>query len=248
MGLALYQKSNLVCDAMLAALNIKIPKNQTAVMQLLQLYMQSGHYFWISGVVARTKLHRLVAKLNAFRIARDAPGRAYDKTKGLASTHLVVFEQSDDELLWLLVGTTGKDGLIDPEQIDIGTIYDARLAGQHLRFKHYELLHTEKPIKQVRDTTWTWRLAPQRYKEHEAFIVQLVRQRDRDGLNTELAALAAMPQFSGVRGQVLKLFAETKKLGLKFKQGEVAVPTLPYMTRLPIYAEPATMLKSLMDT
>ncbi|AZN36620.1 hypothetical protein [Iodobacter ciconiae] len=232
---------------MLAARNIKIPKNQTAAMQLLQLYMQSGHYYWISGVVARTKLHRLVAKLNAFRITRDAPGRAYDKAKGLASTHLVVFEQGDDELLWFLVGTAGKGGLIDPEQADIGTIYDSRLAGQHLRFKHYELLHAEKRIKQVRDTTWTWRIAPQRVKEHEAFIVQLIRQRDMDGLNTELTALAAMPQFSGVRGQVLKLFAETKKLGLKFKQGEVAVPTLPYMTRMSIYTEPAKTLSALCE-
>lgn len=233
---------------MLAAFNIKIPKNLTAAMQLLQLYMQSGHYYWISGVVARPKLHRLVVKLNAFRIARDAPGRAYDKAKGLASTHLVVCELSHGELLWVLVGTAGKGGLIDPEQIDIGTIYDSRLAGQHLRFKHYELLHTEKRIKQVRDTTWTWRIAPQRYKEHEAFIVQLIRQRDRDGLNTELVALAAMPQFSGVRGQVLKLFAETKKLGLKFRLGELAVPTLPYMTRMSIYTEPARTLDALCET
>jgi hypothetical protein len=247
LGLALYKESNSVCSAMLAAFKIKIPKNQTAAMQLLQLYAQSGHVYWMAGVIERKKLVRFLAKLAVLRIDRDAPGRAYDKSKGLASTHLVVLAADNGMLKWVLVGTPGKDGLLDSTLPNFGPVYDTRCKGQHLRLAHYELLHAEKRIKQVRYTTWTWRIAPQRFKEHEAFIVQLVRRRDIDGLYVELAALAAMPQFSGIRGQVLKLFAETKKLSLKFKLGELAMPTLPYMTRVSIYAEPPKTLDILCD-
>lgn len=32
---------------------IKVPRNQTAAMQLIQLYAQSGHVFWTAGIVQR---------------------------------------------------------------------------------------------------------------------------------------------------------------------------------------------------
>lgn len=251
-------------------LAIKVPRNQTAAMQLLQLYAQSGHHYWTSGVVLRTKLERFIEKLDSFRIGRDVPGRAYDKTRGLASTHLVLIESPGESLSWLLVSTRGKGGLSDPAAPDLGTVRDTRLAGQHLALKHYELLHIEKKMKRtrvvkfdqdrdgrrqevkeertetVKTTTWTWRMLLARVREHEALIVALAKQRDDAGLAAELTALAMMPLFSGVRGQVLKLYSEAKKLAGKFKLDPLTVPQLPYMVKLPVYDTPSTTLADLL--
>lgn len=243
---------------------VKVPKNQTAAMQLLQLYAQSGHVFWTSGVVSRSKLERFLEKLEAFRIDRDSPGRAYDKSRKLASVHLVILDSPDDLLPWVLVSTQGRRGLADPAAPAVGTVRDTRLAGQHLTWKHYELLHAEKRLVRIRDiktkkgevlkdrqetirqTTWTWRMTPARMREHEAFIVALAKQRDSVGLAAELAALVMMPLFSGVRGQVLKLYSEAKKLAGKFNLNpSPSMPVLPYMVRLPAYSEPPATLLTL---
>lgn len=245
---------------------IKVPRNQTAAMQLLQLYVQTGHFYWTTGVVLRSKLRRFIEKLASFRIERDAPGRAYDKTKNIASTHLVLLDSPDDALIWILVSTLGRYGLADDESPRLGAVKDTRLASQHLTLKHYELLHLEKRIVRIRDiqtkqgkmlkdrqetirqTTWTWRMTGARMREHEAFIVALAKQRDSNALTTELGALAMMPMFSGVRGQVLKLHAEAKKLTVKFKIESIDYPILPVMMKLPIYGTPSKSLSNIMTT
>lgn len=245
---------------------VKVPRNQTAAMQLLQLYVQTGHFYWTTGVVLRSKLRRFIEKLASFRIERDAPGRAYDKTKNIASTHLVLLDSPDDALVWILVSSLGRYGLADDESPKLETVKDTRLAGQHLTFKHYELLHLEKHIMRIRDiktkqgkmlkdrqetirqTTWTWRMTGARMREHEAFIVALAKQRDSDSLAAELGALAMMPMFSGVRGQVLKLYAEAKKLTVKFKLDPISLPMLPVMVKLPIYDTPSKSLLNIATT
>jgi hypothetical protein len=240
--------------------SIKVPRNQTGAMQLLQLYVQSGHYYWTNGVVLRSKLPRFCEKLSALRIGRDAPGRAYDKSRGLASTHLVLLDSHDDILPWVLVSTAGRGGLADAGIHSVGAVRDARLAQQQLPWKHYELAHLEKLVTRTRDIrtkggkllknrtetirqkTWTWRLTADKRKGHEAMIAALAKHRDSAGLVTELNALAMMPQFSGVRHQVLKLYGEARKLAGKVGVMLPVTPELPYMVRLPIYSEPASTL------
>jgi hypothetical protein len=225
---------------------VKVPRNQTAAMQLLQLYAQSGHVLWTAGRVERGKLERLLAKLAPFRIDRNAPGRAYDRARGLASCHLVITDSEDEVLDWVLVSTQGRQGLADPTAPDIGTIYDTTAQGQHLRWGLYELLRTEKRIGKVRDTTWTWRITRSHYKAHEALIVERAKRHDVAGLREEVAALAMMPMFSGVRGQVLKLYAEARKVAGKFGGVELTLPRLPYMTRQAVYSMPPATLTSLL--
>lgn len=238
---------------------IRTPRSQTAAMQLLQLYVQSGHHHWTGGTVERSKLARLASKLDAaFRISRDAPGRAYDKRAGKASVHLVVLDSPDDVLPWVLVSTAGRGGLADPTAPNVGQVHDTRARGQHLRWHHYELLHAEKRIKRavtvagssqpaqpVRATTWTWRIDPQRVREHEALIVARAKHRDLAALQSEALALAQMPLFSGVRAQVLGLYSELRKVAAKFGAECPELPRLPYMVRLPIYADPAATLYTL---
>jgi len=249
---------------------LKVPRNQTAAMQLIQLYAQSGHVYWTSGIVQRGKLKRFLEKLASYRLDRDKPGRVYDKSRGIASVHLVILDSPDNLLHWVLVSTKGKHGLIDPDAPQVGVVQDTRLAGQHLRWLHYELLHAPKVIKRtrvikfkqdrdgrlqdveeartetVRQTTWSWRMTPARAREHEALIVARAKQRDRPGLSAELQALAMMPLFSGVRGQVLKLYSEAKKLAGKFKLDPLDPPQLPYMVKLPVYDTPPQTLAGLL--
>lgn len=266
----LYGASQLASTLMLDVLaSIKVPRSQTAVMQLLQLYVQTGHFYWTSGTVERAKLARLAAKLEeSFRISRDAPGRAYDRRGKRASVHLVVLDADSGVLPWVLVSTAGRGGLADPDTPQVGPVYDTRVRGQYLRWSHYELLHAPKAIKRkklakfkradhgrerevseerietVHVTTWTWRIDPQRVREHEALLASLAKHRDAGGLQAAVAALAQMPLFGGVRGQVLKLHAEARKLGAK--AGLVLdLPRLPFMRRLPIYADPPATLYSL---
>jgi hypothetical protein len=245
---------------------IKVPRNQTAAMQLLQIYAQAGHYYWTAGVVQRQKLASFIEKLAAFRIHRDKPGRVYDRSKGLASTHLVMLDSADDFLPWVMVSTKGKGGLADSHSLVVGVVHDTRLAGQHLTWNQYELLHAEKKLtrlvdvktkagkvlkdrkKTVRLTTWSWRMHPKRFLEHEALIVARAKQRDVAGIEEEMNALAQMPLFSGVRGQVLKLFAEAKKLCGKFSIMPPPTPTLPYMTRFSLYSTPPITLLTLLTT
>lgn len=243
--------------------SIKVPKSLTSALQLIQLYTQSGHFFWTSGVVERSKLAKLVQKFAVFRIDRDAPGRIYDKSKKLASVHFVVLDSPTDLLKWVLVSTVGKGGMNDPEALNVGVVKDTRLTNQHLQFGNYELLHIEKNVTvtrnvktkageilkdrraTIRSTTWTWRITRERFLAHQALIVSCAKHKNTRELEIEIAALSMMPMFSGVRSQVLKLHEEARKVCVKFVCTLPVLPRLPILTKQPIYSDPATNLLDL---
>lgn len=212
-------------------------------MLLMQQLVAAGHVFHVSGEIPRQKLKRYLAKLSQFGIYRDAPGRAYDRRKGIASVHLVVVELDPETAFWCLLSTAGKLGLNDPAAPKVGEVFDTRKQGQHLRFRGYELLHQEKRIEKVAGSTWTWRLPPKRFAELEAVVVQCARERSKDALARLVEQQSSMPLFSGIRGQVLKLNALAAKLSMKFKHGELPLPQLPYMTKLLIYDDPPRLLE-----
>lgn len=207
-------------------------------MQLLQLFAASGHVYWIAGVTTREKLARFVPKIiTSLPVLRDAPGRAYDRKHHRASVHLVVIPLEADTAYWALVSTHGKGGLADSHAPSIGTVRDMRLKGQHLTFLHYELLYQEKRLPGVAGSTWTWRITPARYRELEAQIVQVVRERGSGAVTGLIAINSAMPLFSGVRGQVMKLNAEARKLARKRSNLVIPPTQLPYLRRQRIYNE-----------
>ncbi|WP_139167174.1 hypothetical protein [Chromobacterium sphagni] len=226
---------------------IKLPRSKTAAMLLMQQLATSGHYYYLSGQMPATNLRRFLPKLEQFGIYRDAPGRAYDRRKRRASVHLVVVEFDNREVFWCLLSTAGKGGLADPDAPNLGAVKDSRLRGQHLRFLAYELLEYEKRMPKVKTTTWTWRIEPARYAELEAAVVQTVRERDRPAIIAMIERHSAMPLFSGVRGQVLKLNHLAGKLARKFGRGEIELPKLPYMVKLPLYNSPPHTLAGFLD-
>lgn len=211
-------------------------------MLLIQQLVAAGHIYHLSGEIPRHKLRGFMRKLELFNIARDAPGRHYDRKKGRASVHLVVVELDVQTAFWCLLSTGGKKGLADPESADLGRVLNCRLKGQHLRFLGYELLHQEKKIEKVAGSTWTWRLTASRYKELEAAVVAIARERKAGNLAELVERQSSMPLFSGVRGQVLKLNALAKKLSMKFKRGELSLPSLPYMVKQSVYDSPPLYL------
>lgn len=227
--------------------DLKIPRNQTALMQLAQTYAQSAHYFWATGSVEREKLERFALKLDAlYHISRDAPARAYAKRKREASVHLLILPE-EHSVPWLLLSTPGKDGL-ETVPLD-GRVRDTRLRGQHTSWRHYELLFAPKTFndeagKKTTQSTWTWRIRPDRYREYEAYLVHLARQNDQKGMQAAIDALAEMPLFAGVRAQVIRLYREAGRVWGKFnreKEAAIALPELPYMTRIVCYEEQATL-------
>ncbi|MCG9031182.1 hypothetical protein [Laribacter hongkongensis] len=225
---------------------IKLPRSKTAAMLLMQQLAASGHYYYLSGQIPKTKLGRFLPKLEQFGIYRDAPGRAYDRRRRWTSVHLIVVELDDTQVFWYLLSTAGKGGLADPAVPSLGTVKDTRLRGQHLRFLAYELLEHEKRMPKVKTTTWTWRIEPTRYAELQAAAVQTVRERDRPAIIAMIERNSAMTLFSGVRGQVFKLNHLAGKLANKFGRGEIELPALPYIVKQPIYNAPPRTLEELL--
>ena len=222
---------------------IRVPRNMTALMQLLQQYAQAGHWLWQTDSVSANKLDKLIPKLDKqYNICRDVPARAYAKLKGQASVHLVAFPVDNTVRYWL-VSTKGRHGLEQHTFPGAGPVRDLTLRGHAISYKNYELLRLPKKSlhegEQVSDVTWTWRVNPLRVREHQAFIVQRARQHDLNGLLAEIAALEMMPMFSATRRQVQNLRYEAQKIWGKFnktRSNELELfRTLPIMQKLKIY-------------
>lgn len=217
------------------------PVNQTAFMQHLQRLVASGHYYWCTDVIPAARLMPFAEKWSDFALTADIPARAYRKKCGKASVHLClapVTEEEESAIPWWMLSTAGKLGLASVGKAP-GVVRDCRLTEGRLKFGHYELvrLSKKKGMEQGGSATWTWRLAPQRYKEWEALLVERIRARDLAGLNKAEQCLLAMPMFSGVREQVKRLFAERDKLAGKLKFELPHSPPLPVMRMVKLWDE-----------
>jgi len=224
---------------------LQLPRSRTAGMQLLQHFATCGHVYWVAGTISRQKLASFAPKIAAnFPILRDAPGRAYDRKRRHASVHFVVIPLDGETAYWALVSTGGKRGLADPQAPDIGLVRDMRLKGQFLDFLHYELLYQEKRLPKVTGSTWTWRISPKRYLELEAQMVQVVRERSFAVVSDLVAINNSMPMFSGIRGQLLKLNAQARKIVRKRDHIGIETPRLPYLRRQRIYDDTSLTLEA----
>jgi hypothetical protein len=67
---------------------IRVPRNQTALMQLLQRQVSSGHYYWCADTIPNHKLAGFIDKWSGYALRSDSPARAYRKQTKRASVHL----------------------------------------------------------------------------------------------------------------------------------------------------------------
>jgi hypothetical protein len=244
---------------------IRVPRNQTALMQLLQRQVSSGHYYWCADTIPKHKLTGFIDKWSGYALRSDAPARAYRKQTKRASVHLCLnpagFGQlknadidgqinskevevtrfpTESPVGWWLLSTAGKAGLIDGLPTP-SKVFDCRTDAGRLRFKDYELVLQTKVVKSGGKSkqliTWTWRLTSQRYKAWEALLIERAKVRDLAGVVKAIDCLRAMPMFAGIRMQVIKLIAEANRMLIKMKLEPIEVPTLPVMRMIELWAD-----------
>ena len=225
---------------------IRIPRHLTALMQHMQRLVTAGHHFWTTDRIPVGKLPGFINKWQpGFRLRADAPARAYRRRTGKASVHLCIHPDAlaaDKPVAewWML--STAREG---------GVAGDYSAAGQGARLSHAgwtpalpgtELLEQPKTFRDKRGkvktvTTWTWRLAPSRYREWEALLVERAKAHDRAGIEQLFDCLRAMPMFAGVRSQVIRLAQETNKMLGKVGGAPFELPTLPVIRMLKLWSE-----------
>lgn len=213
-----------------AVLQIKVPRNKTALMQHLQLLVMNRHCWWCGGAISREKLRGFVTKMaTQYPITRSTRGRVYDRTRGRASVHLIVFPVGENRALWWLLSSAGKGGLNDASAPDSHVAKHALTAAGHIIFADYILLYAhKKDARKVKDaktgkeklvfkdmSTWTWKLTDAAFNEVKASIERAVGNldfgheggegRSPSGVLGILAFQRARPLFSGVRTQVIAL-------------------------------------------
>ncbi|HZW12229.1 MAG TPA: hypothetical protein VFF81_03430 [Noviherbaspirillum sp.] len=213
-----------------AALRIKIPRNQTALMQHLQLLVVRRHHWWCGGVISRHKLAAFITKMAVrYPITRNERGRCYDRKRGRAVVHFVAFPLAGNQLAWWLLSDGGKGGLNDPLSPDAHVANNAMTATGHISFKDYVLLYAhKKDARKVPDaktgmeklvlkdcSTWTWKLTDTAFNEVKASIERAAKHlqygdeggdsRTPWGVLGILACQRSRPLFSGVRTQVIAL-------------------------------------------
>ena len=176
----------------------------------------------------------------------DAPARSYRKKKEQANHSLVITpdwrEAADvDPVRWFITGTVGIGSIVTMAHPP-APVFDARRVAGRINFGDYELALLPKAwmdadgVKQ-KDTTWTWRLCSARFREWEAHVIERAKQRDRTGLETAFAGLAAMPQFAGVRSQVFRLHKEANKMLSKGNREPLPPLNLPKMRMIKLYSD-----------
>ena len=221
-------------------LDLPVPTGKTTLMQHLQTLVLHGNTHWIGGVIEASKLPRLLEKLSGrYPLTRTERGRTYDRSRGLASVHLVAFP-SRGGVAWWLLSSDGKGGLADAASADAHVARNARAAAVHIEFEDYVLLYAHKKDARklvdartgkertvVKDTsTWTWKLTPSAYAEALASIeseATAIRYGNDAagqmfGVKGALAYQRRRPLFSGVRAQVLQMHREAESLWARFRQ------------------------------
>ncbi|HEX7935790.1 MAG TPA: hypothetical protein VF573_22360 [Paraburkholderia sp.] len=235
---------------------VRIPRNNTAAMQLMMLYAQSGHIAWTGDNVLPEHLLRLARKLDThFHVTRLAHQRVYYKGRGEASVHLIALP-GDGQIRWILMSTRGRHGLLNCAAALPGPVRDVRTRGENLTWGKYELFRMQKRFHQGAagtgtDETWSWRLAPAEFRAYEATLIERAKAHDRPALAAQLECWRAMPMFAGVRAQVARLTWEAAKTWNKFNPSMPplpSIPSLPIMTRMPVYASPPQTLLHLIST
>ena len=220
---------------------IKAPRNATALMQHIQRLVTTGHHYWSGDRIAMRHIPKLIDKYPDFALRADAPARAYRKRTGRASVHLVLHPMvstKDLDIPWWMLSTGGKLGLASSGNLP-GMVHDARTLEGRLSSDDYELFQLEKSYipDKPKTTTWTWRMTPARFREWQALLIERVKARDNKSVAAIFELLREMPQFAGVRSQVLRLHFDASRMLVKLGMPGLAPLELPVMRMQKLWQE-----------
>lgn len=166
---------------------IPVPRNFTALLQHLQrLIAHEGHRIWCGGVVPACKLENFIGKMaDRYPILRTTRQRTYDRSRGRAIVHLVVYPVVQigcgqwrpwkpparrdldgaptglascrpEHLAWWLLSDGGEGGLGDARSPDAHVAHDAMTAGHHLCAGEYFLVFATKREPRQIDGRRVW--------------------------------------------------------------------------------------------
>jgi hypothetical protein len=178
-----------------SALELPVPRNSTATLQLLQrLVGRESYRHWCGGLIKSSKVPSFLEKMGERypAILRNARGRTYDRTRGRAAMHMIVCPPIGSDpreplpmLQWLLISTAGSGGLADRNSHDFSVAQDAMSSQSgHLTVGDYVLIYgTKKQPRRVMDrrsglertiwrqtSTWSWRIRGEVLAEIRAVI------------------------------------------------------------------------------
>lgn len=183
-----------------SALELPVPRNSTATLQLLQrLVGRESHRHWCGGIIQSVKVPGFLEKMSERypAILRNERGRSYDRTRGRAAMHMIVFPPIGSDppeplpmLQWLLISSDGAAGLADLNSHDFHVAQNAMSSSGHLTVGDYVLIYgTKKQPRSVRDrrsgvertiwhqtSTWSWRIRGEVLSEIHAAIRTCCRE------------------------------------------------------------------------
>jgi hypothetical protein len=183
-----------------SALELPVPRNSTATLQLLQrLVGRESHRHWCGGIIQSVKVPGFLEKMSERypAILRNARGRSYDRTRAQAAMHMIVFPPIGSDpreplpmLQWLLISSDGAAGLADLYSHDFHVAQNAMSQSGHLTVGDYVLIYgTKKQPRSVRDrrsgvertiwhqtSTWGWRIRGEVLSEIHAAILTCCRE------------------------------------------------------------------------
>ena len=211
---------------------LKVPRNQTALMQHLQLLVFRKHVWWCGGTIDASKLTVFAQKMaTRYPLTRTTRGRTYDRLRGLAVVHLVVCPLDANQVAWWILSDEGRGGLQDPASADAHIAKNAATSTGHIFFSDYVLLYahkkdartvadarTGKEKRIIKDmSTWTWKMTDTVLNETKVSLEAAVGRLEYGcegeggggtapcGVLGILACQRSRPLFAGVRNQVIGL-------------------------------------------
>jgi len=209
---------------------VRVPRNLTATLQLIQLFVISAHTFWIGGTVVIDRWELFLRKMaGRYKLDRSERMRVYDRQHARASVHLVARPSADGrKVQWMLLSTEGKGGLLDMEVSPLEKPGNARLAEGRLTWGDYELVYASKKWVEAyratarsgktkerrvlrRGSTWTWRITQEAARGVSAAILDACASMDPFTVRNVLEHQATRPLFAGVREQVVQFGQQARE-------------------------------------
>jgi hypothetical protein len=116
-----------------------------------RLVGREQHRYWCGGVISAEKLNAFLHKLEQrYPITRNARERSYDRLRGRAVVHLVMFpigrtgRATEPSIEWWLLSGQGRGGLADPSMPDTHVAKDAHSASGHVVMRDYVLMYADQ--------------------------------------------------------------------------------------------------------
>lgn len=175
---------------------------KAAFMQRVADLVRSGHTRYVQGEVPIERvqaLHDKFARLYDINLGHLQASRR--RKAGFATARLLIlYQEGQDRLLWVLLTTPGKFSVEGIEHLERWR--DALQKGERIVVTGYELKRITKP--QEPKPVWTWAYTAERERELREAIIGAIRRKSDQELAQLIHTIWRSPGFSGVRQQVKK--------------------------------------------